>query len=332
MNVWSKLIITAAGAVIGAAASVIVHDRIEEHKEKKTFEPYGFPVETEFGTMRAVQAGEKGSQIVLMNGYGSPSPYLEFKPLLKHLSRFARVTVLEPLGYGCSENTRRPRTVGNIIEELDAALCTLNLSKVWLMPHSIGGIYSLAYVNAHPEKVEGLLMIDTSHPEQIDYFSTDKMMKNKKLMKNSGFLRLIEKATEKKQTKFGADYELEDIKLMKKMELWHTHDKVHEDEGIRIRENMNITRSMTFPEHLPVLMMLASQNVEMFEDWWKLLHEKQLKDTKHGKLVVLEGSHFLHQTQSKQIAEISRQYIRETLIRKLEEAEQMLKNKQTDFN
>jgi len=326
MKLIAKCLIAGAGALAGIAAGIVAKDRIEEKKEMKEFEFYGFPVETKFGKMTAVTAGEKGPRIVLLNGYGSPSPYLEFKPLMGYLSRFARVTVLEMLGYGCSDNTDRPRTVDNIVEELDAALDALHLSKVWLMPHSISGIYSLAYVNVHPEKVEGLLMIDPSHPEQIDYFNTDKAMKNKKLLKDSGFLRVIEKMTHGKEAEFGKDYSVEDVKLMKKMELWHTHDKVQTNEGMHIRENMNITRNMSFPEELPVLMMLASKNVETFEDWWKPLHEKQLKSTKHGKLIILEGSHFLHQTQSELIAETSRKFIRETLVRKLEELERKLQN------
>lgn len=327
MKLISKCLIAGAGTLAAIAASVIVTDRIEEHKEKTDFIPYGTAVETRFGKMTAVSAGEKGPQIVLLNGYGSPSPYLEFKPLMKELSRFARVTVLEMLGYGCSDNTTRPRTIDHIVEELDAALDALNLSKVWLMPHSISGIYSLAYVNAHPEKVEGLLMIDPSHPEQIDYFNTDQAMKNKKLMKESGILRIIETLTRGKEAEFGKDYDVEDVKLMKKMELWHTHDKVQTDEGMRIRENMNITRNMAFLEDLPVLMMLSSKNVEVFEDWWKPLHEKQLKSTRNGKLVILEGTHFLHQHQSALIAETSRKFIRDTLIQRLEEAEKLLKAK-----
>ncbi|MBP3398358.1 MAG: alpha/beta hydrolase [Erysipelotrichaceae bacterium] len=323
MKIIAKLLVTGAAAAVGALASIVVTDRAQEKKEKKEFEPYGTTLETEFGRMTAITAGEKGPNIVVLNGYGSPSPYLEFKPLMKELSRFSKVTVLEPLGYGCSDNTERPRTIDHITEELDAALNALNIQKCWLMPHSIAGVYSLAYVNMYPEKVEGILAIDPSHPEQIDYFDTSSANKLSFVLKQLGLLRLTNGPVH--GDSYGLDYEAHDIELMKKMYLWHTHDQVQDNEAKNIRENMNTCRHMSFPEELPILMMLASENVTTFEDWWKPLHEKQIAETKYGKLVELDGTHFLHLTQSAQIAETSRKYIRETLIRKLEEAQKQLK-------
>ena len=88
MKTYTKCCLAIAGIFATAMVSLITTDRVKEHKEKKKFTAYGFPVETEYGNMRAVNAGEKGPQIVILNGYGSASPYLEFKPLMKSLSRF----------------------------------------------------------------------------------------------------------------------------------------------------------------------------------------------------------------------------------------------------
>lgn len=324
MNIYKKLLLASSGILAAAAASVIANDRIKELKEKKEFKPYGFPVETEYGKMTAVKAGDKGPQIVLLNGYGSPSPYLEFKPLMKELSRFARVTVLEPLGYGCSDNTKRPRTVDNIVEELHAAFEALNLKKAWLMPHSIAGVYSLAFVNKYPEMIEGILAIDPSHPEQIDYFDTSSHNRFAFILKNMGLLRFM-KGPVHGINNYSIEYSAEDLKTMHSMYLWHHHDWVQNNESNLIRTNMNTCRNMDYPEHLPVLMMLASENVKNFEEWWLELHNKQLNTTKHGTMVILKGNHFLHLTQSAQIAENARKFIRSTLLRKLEEAENKLK-------
>ena len=324
MKIYTKCCLAIAGIFATAMASLITTDRIKEYKEKKKFTPYGFPVETEYGNMRAVNAGEKGPQIVLLNGYGSPSPYLEFKPLMKSLSRFARITVLEPLGYGCADDTKRPRTIENITEELHAALNALNLKKVWLMPHSISGIYSLAFANKYPERVEGILAIDPSHPQQIDYFDTAAQNKLSFFLKNMGLLRMT-KGPVHKEDHYGADYNAEELKMMHTMYLWHQHDFTQNNEAKHIRSNMNECRNMGYPEQLPVLMMLASENVKNFDDWWLQLHDEQLSTTKHGKMTILKGNHFLHLTQSTQIAECSRKFIRDTLLRKLEEAEKQLK-------
>lgn len=324
MKTYTKCCLAIAGIFATAMVSLITTDRVKEHKEKKKFTAYGFPVETEYGNMRAVNAGEKGPQIVILNGYGSASPYLEFKPLMKSLSRFARVTVLEPLGYGCADDTKRPRTIENIVEELHAALNALNLKKVWLMPHSISGVYSLAFANKYPERVEGILAIDPSHPQQIDYFDTSTQNKISFFLKNMGLLRLTKGPVHGAEN-YGADYNAEELNMMRMMYLWHNHDIPQCNEAQHIKSNMNLCRNMGYPEHLPVLMMLASENVKNFDDWWLQLHDEQLSTTKHGKMTILKGNHFLHLTQSAQIAECSRKFIRDTLLRKLEEAEKQLK-------
>ena len=326
MKTYTKCCLAIAGLFATAMASLITTDRAKEHKEKKEFNPYGFPVETEFGNMRAVTAGEKGPQIVILTGYGSPSPYLEFKPLMKSLSRFARVTILEPLGYGCADDTKRPRTIENIVEELEAALNALNLKKVWLMPHSISGIYSLAFTNKHPERVEGILAIDPSHPQQIDYFDTSAQNKLSFILKNMGLLRLTKGPVHGAEN-YGVDYNAEELNMMRTMYLWHNHDLTQNNEAKHFKVNMAACRNIGYPEHLPVLMMLSSENVKNFDDWWLQLHDEQISTTKHGKMTILKGNHFLHLTQATQIAEYSRKFIRDTLLRKLEEAEKQLKNK-----
>ena len=112
---------------------------------------------------------------------------------------------------------------------------------------------------------------------------------------------------------------------MRTMYLWHNHDVAQLNEAKMIRKNMNTCRNMGYPSDLPVLMMLASENVRNFEDWWLQLHDQQISTTKHGKMTILKGNHFLYLTQSQQIAEASRKFIRDTLLRKLEEAEKQLK-------
>lgn len=294
---------------IGACAASIAYDRIKETKEKDMFIPYGFPVETEYGNMRAIIYGDHGPTIVCLSGYGSPSPYLEYKPLVQELSSYSRVIVLELLGYGCSDNTDRPRTIENICDELYAALRKLKIEKCWLMPHSIAGVYSLYFVQKYVDMIEGILAIDPSLPQQIDYFSTDKMMKKKYRMKQTGLLRLSSIFSNEDDERAG--YEKEDLLLINQMELWHTHDKVLKDEGNYIKDNLDKCRCLKFPSNLPVLMILASQNVEIFKDWWKDLHEQQLSSTMFGKLIVLEGTHFLHFTQSKNIAKHAIEFIQE---------------------
>lgn len=319
-----KLLINTAVLAAGTMASVVIYDRIKEKQEKEKFSPYGFKVETRLGSMNAVINGEKGPVIVLLSGYGTASPYLDFKPLAKELSRFAKVVTLEYPGYGCSEQAERPRTVWNIIEEVHEVLKRLGFERYWLMPHSISGVYSLAYANRYPEEVEGILCIDTSHPEQIDYLSVDAETKVMPVLKELGMMRLLDKVMPGKFSPDSEDYEEEDLKMLKAMKLWHDANPSLKDEGNRLVENMNACRTLSFPEDLPVLMFICTGNIEMTKGWWKDLHEKQIQTTRYGKMMILEGTHYLHWTKSQEMAEEVKKFIRETLERKLEEAKSQI--------
>ena len=311
-----KLLVNTALLAAGTMASVVLYDRIIEKKEKSIIQNYGFKVETQFGSMNVVIHGEKGPTIVLLSGYGTASPYLDFKPLIKELSRFAKVVTLEYPGYGFSEQTERPRTVWNIIEEVHAVLKQMNFEHYWLMPHSISGVYSLAYANHYPNEVEGILCIDTSHPEQIDYMGVDAEIKVMPVLKELGITRLMDQFMSGKLTPNNEDYDADELKQLKAMNLSHDSNPTLVDEGKRLAENMNACRKLKLPQDLPVLMFVSQTNVEMLKDWWKELHEKQISETQYGKMIIMEGTHYLHWTKSAEMAEEAKKFIFETLERK----------------
>jgi len=111
------------------------------------------------------------------------------------------------------------------------------------------------------------------------------------------------------------------LKMLKAMKLWHDANPSVKDEGNRLVENMNACRTLSFPEDLPVLMFICTGNIEMTKGWWKDLHEKQIQATRYGKMMIIEGTHYLHWTKSAEMAEEVKKFIKETLERKLSEAQ-----------
>ena len=63
--------------------------------------------------------GENNDEtIVFLTGLGVPSPILTYRPLAETLSDKFKVIIVEPFGYGMSDNTESPRTIENITKEL----------------------------------------------------------------------------------------------------------------------------------------------------------------------------------------------------------------------
>ncbi|WP_270408773.1 alpha/beta fold hydrolase [Microbacterium maritypicum] len=108
--------------------------------------------------------GEGSEDIVLLPGFGTASPVLDFEPLVPELAQDDRVIVVEPFGYGLSDGTDRARTTDNIVTETHAALQELGVDDYVLMGHSIAGIYGIQFANRYPDEVRAFMGIDSSVP------------------------------------------------------------------------------------------------------------------------------------------------------------------------
>ncbi len=113
--------------------------------------------------MHVYSEGHGNKTIILMPGLGSIAPSIDFKPLINELKKDFKVVVVEPFGYGFSEETSKERTVENIIDETRKALKKAKIRGPYiLMPHSISGVYAQYYASTYPDEVDAIIMLDTT--------------------------------------------------------------------------------------------------------------------------------------------------------------------------
>lgn len=91
-------------------------------KEEKLIQHKGQYVEIDSGRMNLSIEGEGDKTLVLMAGTGTPSPYLDFKPLVDELKDTYKVVVIEKFGYGYSDGIEGSRTLDIITEQDREAL------------------------------------------------------------------------------------------------------------------------------------------------------------------------------------------------------------------
>ncbi len=71
-------------------------------------------------------------------------------------------------GYGDSAPAATPRDGDHVVAELRAALHALGLRPPYvLVGHSLGGLYMQLYARRHPDEVAALVLVDSTHPEQL---------------------------------------------------------------------------------------------------------------------------------------------------------------------
>ncbi|MFE4489953.1 alpha/beta fold hydrolase [Bacillus altitudinis] len=284
-------------------ASVYVVNLISNEREQGKIEAYGQKVLVDGKQMNVLIQGDGKETIVLLPGYGTASPVLDFKPLVKELSPYYRVAVIEPFGYGLSDDTDKVRTSQNIVDEIHECLQKLNIKKYTLMGHSISGIYGLEYVNQYEKEVQAFVGIDTSVPKQ----ETDELpVSSLQLLHQSGFYRLIVKMNPEQLVMPKVD---DQTKAQIKMLTFRNFlDESQASEAENFRNNFKNAQRLHFPKKLPVAFYLADQTEKETPNW-KPMHEELLKNVDHGKIVTFKGGHYLHHTKSKEIADDVREFL-----------------------
>ncbi len=110
--------------------------------------------------------GEGEPTIVLDSGAGGFS--LEWSTIQKSIAPDTRVCAYDRAGYGWSDMGPLPRTSSRIVEELRTLLQMAEIPGPYIMVgHSFGGYTAQYFARSHPQQVVGIVLIDSSHPEQV---------------------------------------------------------------------------------------------------------------------------------------------------------------------
>ncbi|PRR96852.1 alpha/beta hydrolase [Bacillus sp. NMCN6] len=284
-------------------ASVYFVNLFSNEREKGKIEAYGQKVSVDGKHMNVLIQGDGKETIVLLPGYGTASPVLDFKPLVDELSPYYRVVVIEPFGYGLSDDTDKVRTSQNIVDEIHECLQKLNIKKYTMMGHSISGIYGLEYVNQYEKEVTAFVGIDSSVPKQ----DTDELpVSGLQLFHQSGFYRLLVKLNPDQLIMPKVDDKTKDQIKMLTFKNFQNESQASEAENFT--NNFKIAERLHYPKKLPVVFYLSDQT-EAETPSWKPMHEDLLKYSDYGKIVTFKGGHYLHHTKSKEIAADFREFL-----------------------
>jgi len=303
-----KVILIVLGSIVLAlvafVATVYTVNIVSSKSEKEKIVTYGQLLPVDGKNMNVLITGNGEETVVLLPGFMTAAPGIDFKPLIDELSPNYKVVVVEPFGYGLSDVTEKERTTDNIVNEVHEALQQLKIDRYYLMGHSISGIYALDYVNKYENEVRAFVGIDSSVPTQDgteDPFPSEMY----KVLRDSGFYRLI--------TKLGPDEPMmpnideatnEQIRILTLKNFMNANVL---SEGEQTERNFKAAQALSFPKNLPVLLFVQANDQEIAN--WIPLHEEQIKNSVHGKMITIDGPHYLHHSHSKEIGENFRSFI-----------------------
>ncbi|NTW04821.1 MAG: alpha/beta hydrolase [Peptococcaceae bacterium] len=156
----------------------LVYENIGEYIDSKAHGPTGQLVEINGHMMHIYSEGTSAGKptVVFTSGWKTPSPYVDYYPLLKGISEQTRTVVHERPGYGWSSIADGNRDIDTITEELHKLLEKSGEKGPYiLVGHSFGSNEILRFAQLYPDEVAGVVLIDGANP---DYTSTIKRPAN----------------------------------------------------------------------------------------------------------------------------------------------------------
>lgn len=299
--------------ILVLAVMVVWNYACKRNEAGKVKDVYGQSVEVAGKNMFVDIKGEENeTTIILLPGWGSPSPVLEILPLAEQLSEEYRVITIEPFGYGLSDVAGTERNIDTIVEELHECVKELGCNQYYLMAHSLSGLYSLYWANVYPQEVQGFIGIDPSVPKQSDEepFPISMVALNKlsaylqKVKNITGITRLQSVGYPEKAiyADLSYGYSEKELEVYRILSMDYIYNRDVMNEMNHMEETLEIVRDMKFPESMPVLQFISSSNCEIM-DLWEPLHREVITEADRSEVIRLDGGHYLHFERQQEIAE-----------------------------
>ena len=109
--------------------------------------------------------GSGSPTVVLLNGLSETSPF--WSRVSPEVARSTRVCSYDRAGQGWSDDARRTPDADAVVADLHALLAAADEQGPFVLAgHSSGGVYAMAYAAQHPDDVAGMVLLDSSTPDQ----------------------------------------------------------------------------------------------------------------------------------------------------------------------
>ena len=167
--VWLKRI--ALGLVVGIVTLAVIgaaYQTIATAMDKRAYPPPGQMIDVGGYQMHLYCTGaniDGSPTVILENGLGSiSSAWALVQP---EVAKVTRVCSYDRAGMGWSDSTPEPRDAQHIAEELHTLLHNATiLGPYVLVGWSFGGLYVREYAGQYRDEVAGIVLLDSSHPDQ----------------------------------------------------------------------------------------------------------------------------------------------------------------------
>lgn len=164
---WIKRFLKAIIVAIALAAVVgFVYEQLGRSLERKRLPPQvGRSIDVGGRTLNIYCSGEGSPSVILESGGNNPG--YNWVLVQPKVAKFTRACWYDRAGVGWSDPPFGPRTSATIANDLHELLHRAGVLPPYvLVGQSIGGEYVRVFTSKYPAEVAGLVLVDSSHPDQ----------------------------------------------------------------------------------------------------------------------------------------------------------------------
>jgi len=313
----AKVVGIIIGSLVGLVLIVTLANLSITAIERQRFPAPGGFVEVGGRRMHILTVGSGTRNVVLLSGLGTASPVTDYSPLINALKPDFTVTVVECFGYGWSDWTNLPRTNQNVIGEVRLALREAGVLPPYIVvPHSLSGIYTLYWINIHPEEISAVVALDITVPVQFKYIHPTGLYTLVGVARALGLVRLALLVDPGLAAYSVPAYSEEQRQTVRRMASWNYLNKTVLNESYWSFSNLREVQGYKFPDHIPISMILSKDSAQQLGKFmpgmdWVKAHQDLVAGNSKAKIYLVDGGHNVQWLHSEVIAGV----IRETVAR-----------------
>lgn len=189
---YKRILLWVGTTVVVAVSAALGFQALLSHLSLRDNPPPGRMIGVNGRQVYVRCAGEGSPTVILQAGHIS----LTWMSVFSKISELTRVCTYDRPGYGWSEPASSPRTAETMVQELRMLLQAADIKPPYvLVGHSFGGLLMQLYATRFPDDFEGIVLVDSSHPDQVhrtsDLQGLDTIAKALRILGPLGLARMV---------------------------------------------------------------------------------------------------------------------------------------------
>jgi pimeloyl-ACP methyl ester carboxylesterase len=155
--------------IVALAIAGFLYENISEARDRRFHPMTGRLVDVGGYKLHIDCSGQGTPAVILDSGLGDS--YISWSKVQPQIAKFTQVCSYDRAGLGYSDSSPRPRTSRVMAEELHTLLHNAGIVPPYiLVGHSMGGYNVRLFASLYQSEVAGMVLVDSSHPEQEKRF------------------------------------------------------------------------------------------------------------------------------------------------------------------